>query len=640
MRPSIRIESLLAARLMVAPQLAGNRLYFISNISGHLSLYVMDARDGGSVPEPLLPPGIALMNPDVIGGEPFMVFPKLGKIMVILDHDGDEHYQPMLIPIDGGFPTPAFGKMFATARVQLLQADSAKNVAYLHAEGLDGTRQVSYQCDLSTGKVIKLGESMWGCVVAGVNSAHTKVVLIDTYTMGDHVLYMWTQGGGERQLLYGTPIETRGDNQAIRLNSIGSCYFTHLDRGLLFTTSLFEDTYGLGYLAFKSPKRLQEVRVTHTKHTGTGELVGLEHVRAGDYAVRYNIDGCSWLYEGVFDERNLRLRVNKVLCGRGKTTGGVLESARIDRAANQWALSFSTATTPSQLITISGLERKNISQATNERVFGVPADWLAQGEDASFTSHDDLRVSARLYLPAQALGFKGRRPLVYYIHGGPQSQERPDFAWFSMPLIQFLTLSGFGVFAPNARGSTGYGLAYTKHVDRDWGGQDRLDHVHAMTHVLPKDKRLDTRRAAVIGRSYGGYMTLMLAARHPALWSAAVDMFGPYDLRTFMARLPEAWQPYFKLAVGDPERDRDFLSERSPRTYIQAITCPLLVIQGKNDLRVIERESRDAVEQLQALGKRVDYLVFDDEGHDVLKFANRVRCYNAITDFFKGTLKP
>ncbi|HEX6384980.1 MAG TPA: prolyl oligopeptidase family serine peptidase, partial [Anaerolineae bacterium] len=186
--------------------------------------------------------------------------------------------------------------------------------------------------------------------------------------------------------------------------------------------------------------------------------------------------------------------------------------------------------------------------------------------------------------------------------------------------------------------STGYGLSYTKKVDRDWGGDDRLDHVHAMTQVLPQDERLDTTRTGVVGRSYGGYMTLTLAARHPELWSAAVDMFGPYDLLTFMDRIPETWKPYFAIAVGDPEKDRDFLIERSPRTYIEQISCPLLVIQGKNDPRVIERESRDVVEQLRAIGKEVEYLMFEDEGHDVLKHENRVRCYNAITDFFKRHL--
>ena len=101
----------------------------------------------------------------------------------------------------------------------------------------------------------------------------------------------------------------------------------------------------------------------------------------------------------------------------------------------------------------------------------------------------------RLYLPAPALGYVGPRPLVYYIHGGPQGQERPDFAWFSMPLIQHLTLNGCAAFVPNVRGSTGYGLSYTKRVDRDWGGQDRLDHVHAMTEVLPRDERQDHHQA-------------------------------------------------------------------------------------------------------------------------------------------------
>jgi dipeptidyl aminopeptidase/acylaminoacyl peptidase len=164
--------------------------------------------------------------------------------------------------------------------------------------------------------------------------------------------------------------------------------------------------------------------------------------------------------------------------------------------------------------------------------------------------------------------------------------------------------------------------------------------VHAMTVVLPTDKRLDVKRAAVVGRSYGGYMTLTLTSRHPELWSAAVDMFGPYDLTTFSERIPETWKPYFELAIGHPVKDREMLLERSPRRYVGNIRCPLLVIQGKNDPRVIERESRDVVEQLRAQGKSVEYLVFEDEGHDVLKYQNRVRCYNAITEFFRQTLKP
>ena len=209
-------------------------------------------------------------------------------------------------------------------------------------------------------------------------------------------------------------------------------------------------------------------------------------------------------------------------------------------------------------------------------------------------------------------------------------------------MIQFLTMKGFAVFVPNMRGSTGYGLNYTKQIDNDWGGKDRLDHVHAMTEVLPKDKRLDVKRAGVTGRSYGGYMTLTLAARHPELWSAAVDMFGPYDLVSFSERIPETWKPYFAQVLGDPAKkeDRRFLKERSPSTYITQVTAPMLVIQGNHDPRVVEAESRDVVKRLQKLGKTAEILVFEDEGHDVLKFANRVTCYNAIADFFVKYLKP
>jgi dipeptidyl aminopeptidase/acylaminoacyl peptidase len=320
----------------------------------------------------------------------------------------------------------------------------------------------------------------------------------------------------------------------------------------------------------------------------------------------------------------------------------MLERVDYDDQADIFTFAFSTATSPTQIYTVDGKKRKQIARHTGEKILGIADGTLSTGEEASFLSHDGLRVSARLYLPSKKLGFKGPRPVIYYVHGGPQGQERPDFAWFSMPLIQYLTLRGFAVFVPNVRGSTGYGLSYTKHIDRDWGGQDRLDHVHAMTQVLPKDKRLDVSRSAVVGRSYGGYMTLMQAGLHPDLWKASCDMFGPYDLLTFSERIPETWKPYFKLAIGDPEKaeDQADLTERSPKTHLHKMAAPMLVIQGRNDPRVVAAESEDLVRELKSQGKEIELLIFEDEGHDVLKYENRVRCYNAITDFFARHLKP
>ena len=635
---SYRVESLMSARLFVVPQHAGKKVYFLSNMSGHLSLYSMAF--GGSVPVPLLPPNIALQNPHLIGGKSFYVFPQLKLILVMIDNNGDENYQPMLIPLEGGFPEPAFKNFFASYRVHLGACDAKKGIVYLSAERRDKPLVETYRGDLKTGKLKKLAESPFGYYVSAHNTDHTKVLMGTGYTVGDSVLYMWDDG--KRKLLYGKAMGDRKEGEQVPLNGLGSAEFSPNGKGVIVTSSVFEDTYSLGYIDLSKPGELEKVKLTGVRHKGVGEMEGLDHLFKDHYLVFFNIDGCSWVYEGIFDEKRRTMALKYTLVGTKPLDGGMLDHFDYNKTEDTFTFSFSTAVSPTQIYSVSGPDRKMLTRHTDEKILGIPDGLLSKGEDASFISHDGLRVSARLYLPSKALGFKGTRPLVYYIHGGPQGQERPDFAWFSMPLIQYLTLRGFAVFVPNVRGSTGYGLSYTKHVDRDWGGQDRLDHVHAMTKVLPKDKRLDVKRAAVVGRSYGGYMTLMQTGMHPNLWKASCDMFGPYDLITFSERIPETWKPYFKMAIGDPANaeDRKDLIERSPKTHLHKMKAPMLVIQGRNDPRVVAAESEDLVKALKKKGKKIELLVFEDEGHDVLKYENRVTCYNAIVDFFDKQLKP
>jgi dipeptidyl aminopeptidase/acylaminoacyl peptidase len=107
-------------------------------------------------------------------------------------------------------------------------------------------------------------------------------------------------------------------------------------------------------------------------------------------------------------------------------------------------------------------------------------------------------------------------------------------------------------------------------------------------------------------------------------------------------RIPATWKPYFKIALGDPENadERAFLIERSPKTHLHNMSAPMLVIQGRNDPRVVAAESEDLVRELKSKGKDIELLVFEDEGHDVLKYENRVTCYSAIADFFAKHLKP
>jgi pimeloyl-ACP methyl ester carboxylesterase len=633
-----RIEALLSARLFLRPEIVDDKIIFLSNISGHNSLYAMNY--GGSVPEPLLPPNIVLQNPHLIGGKSYGIFGDLEKILVMIDQDGDENYQPMEIPIRGGFPVPAFNNFFQNTRCHLGYISEIKNLCFIMAESREEGMVRTYLCRFDLGEVQEIFASPYGGFPAAMNEDYSRIVLVEGYMVGDSAAYLWEKDKG-LHLFYGKPLEQRKKGEEVALNAFGRGFFTE-DNGLVFDNAIIQDTYGLGYLNLDNPEEVLEVPFTGLQHRGVGEFVGFEPLENGRFMLEFNIDGVSWAYEAEYILERKIMRAINLLVGDGVLSEGVLEAISYDDKTDRFALSFSTATTPTQIFTVEGQDRDKITRHTNEAILGIPQGVLSPGEDLSYTSFDGLRISARLYLPSPGLDFKGKRPVIYYLHGGPQGQERPDFSWFSMPLIQFLTLQGFAVFVPNVRGSTGYGLGYTKHVDRDWGGKDRLDHVHAMLEVLPNDERLDVNRTGVVGRSYGGYMTLTLAGRHPELWAAAVDMFGPYDLFSFIERIPPTWKPYFLIALGNPEKPEEaaFLKDRSPKTHIDNINCPMLVIQGRNDPRVVAEESEDLVQHLQDIGKDVEMLLFENEGHGVEKYENKVICYNAIADFFKKELKP
>lgn len=634
-----RVEALLSARLFLRPELVDDQIFMISNLSGHNNLYVM--RYGGSVPKPLLPPNIALQNPHLISGMSFAVFKDLDKILVMIDQDGDENYLPMEIPLTGGFPRPAFNNFFENTRCYLGEVDAKKHLCVILAQSREESLSSTYLCHVDTGEVEEIYASQFGAFPVAINDDYTRMVLVERYIAGDTVAYLWERDKDLR-LIYGKPLEDREKGERVPLSALGSGFLTKDGKGLVISNALFQDTYSLGFLELDNPETITPVKFKGLTHTGIGEFNRVEELKNGRFLLSFNIDGASWAYEAIYDPDEKVMETVSTLVGDGIFSDGVLDSIKFNDEKDVFALSFSTANSPTQIFTIEGQYRDRLIRHTDESILGIPENLLSSGEDYSYQSFDELRVSARLYMPSPELGYSGKRPIVFYIHGGPQSQERPDFSWFSMPIIQYLTLQGLAVFVPNVRGSSGYGLTYTKHVDRDWGGKDRFDHVHALTEVLSKDERLDTSRAGVVGRSYGGYMTLTLSARHPELWSAAVDMFGPYDLVTFLDRIPPTWKPYFHVALGDPEKAEDitFMKERSPKTYIENLQAPLLVIQGRNDPRVVAEESEDLVNHLQSIGKDVKMLMFEDEGHGVEKHANKVACYNAITDFFVEKLNP
>jgi hypothetical protein len=172
------------------------------------------------------------------------------------------------------------------------------------------------------------------------------------------------------------------------------------------------------------------VPISGIKHKGVGELEDVRKIEKNRFLLLYNIDGCSWVYEGRFDDGpKPRLVVQDRIVGLPPTSEGVvlgIEPAvtRSGPTGNGYVLSFTTATNPSQLYTFNPRVKgeKRYRALSSERVVGIADNYLSRGEDLSYTSFDGLQINARLYLPSRELGFMEPYPLVLYVHGGPQGQ--------------------------------------------------------------------------------------------------------------------------------------------------------------------------------------------------------------------------
>jgi Tol biopolymer transport system component/dienelactone hydrolase len=261
----------------------------------------------------------------------------------------------------------------------------------------------------------------------------------------------------------------------------------------------------------------------------------------------------------------------------------------------------------------------------------IAEDDLAVAELVTYPTFDGRDIPAWLYRPARA----GRVPVVLAIHGGPQAQERPVYN----PLYQYLVGRGIAVLATNIRGSTGYGKTYQRLIERDWGGGDLRDWEHAVGWLRGQDW-VDGERLGVYGGSYGGFAVLTCVTRLPEHWAAAVDVFGPSNLITLTRTVPPTWRRMMKRWLGDPDEDAEFLRERSPLTYIENVKTPLLVIQGAKDYRVAKAESDQFVDRLRELGRTIEYVVYEDEGHGFTKRENEIAMWRAAAAWLERHLAP
>jgi dipeptidyl aminopeptidase/acylaminoacyl peptidase len=419
-------------------------------------------------------------------------------------------------------------------------------------------------------------------------------------------------------------------------SQFGRVHFTPDGHYIFFGTDDGREFFSLAQM------NLQTKRVDILDDT-PGELASTTMSRDGGFfAYTINRDGFSELYIRKLDTDGKPLITTLDQKGAPvKLPGqGVVSGLNFSQDNSKLAFTFNGARYNSD-VWLYDLKSHALKQVTHSSRAGVPASSFIEPELVHYKSFDGREIPAWYYRPQVPVGStptgKGARtrlPVIVSVHGGPEGQEQPTFN----PNYQYFLSRGYAVLAPNVRGSTGYGKTYT-HLDDVAKREDSVKDLAAAVEWLKAEGGADERRIAIMGGSYGGYMTLAAITLYPDLWAAAIEMFGIANFETNLKNTSGYRRKQREREYGTLDKDLAFLKSISPIYRVDRIRAPLLVFQGKNDPRVPYTEAEQIVKALRERNAPVEYTLFDDEGHGFVKLANRLVVGRKTADFLDQYMK-
>ncbi len=298
---------------------------------------------------------------------------------------------------------------------------------------------------------------------------------------------------------------------------------------------------------------------------------------------------------------------------------GVVNSLRLSPDGKRLAIGLASPTAPGDVWSwdVAG---GRLDRWTQSEIGPIDRAALPEPKLVRFESFDKLSVPAFVYRPKN-VSARAKTPVLISIHGGPEGQARPGW---SPTIASFVDTLGATVIVPNVRGSDGYGTKYLN-LDNAEKREDSVRDIGTLLDWIAKQPDLDASRVAVIGGSYGGYMSLAVMTKYSDKLAGGVDLFGIGDWTTFLENT-EAYRRDNRRAEYGDERTpkmKAVFARISPRANVAGITKPMLIEQGVNDPRVPMRESKQMVDALRARGVPVSYLLFADEGHGWRKKPNQ-----------------
>lgn len=328
---------------------------------------------------------------------------------------------------------------------------------------------------------------------------------------------------------------------------------------------------------------------------------------------------------------------------------GIVGGMSFSKDGKVLTLNFSSPSNNTD-IWLYDLKTNKLTQVTKSDLAGIDPKTFVAPELIKFKTFDGREIPAWYYrakvsaMPSASLGSMyersgaaktvGKVPVIVSVHGGPEGQSRPGFN----PLFQYYLSRGYAVLDPNVRGSTGYGKVYS-HLDDVEKREDSVKDLAAAHDWLVASGGADPKRIAVMGGSYGGYMTMAAITLYPDKWAAAVNTVGIVNWETFLQNTSGYRRRQREVEYGMLDKNIEFLRRISPIKKIDRIKAPLFVIHGKNDPRVPYTEAEQVVEALRKRNAIVEYKLYDDEGHGISKLKNRLELYPLVADFLDKYMK-
>ncbi|HUG13774.1 MAG TPA: S9 family peptidase [Thermomicrobiales bacterium] len=532
--------------------------------------------------------------------------PDGATIVFTADRQGDEYSQVYRIPARGGWPEQLTDALDAQHHLADQPWSPDGSMILYNGNDRDPTDQDVLAQNVETGETRRVMQAGGMLVGLSWSPDGRKIAVIDFKSNTSADGYLLDVESGEAEHL--TPRDEELRFFPASWAADGSGFYVLTDEGREYIGLAFYDLGAGQYHWVETPDWDVEQAVAS---------------KDGRYlAWTVNEDGYSRLYVRCLGAGDLLALPDM--------PRGVMQSLTMTEDGGKLGMLLYRAEHPPEIYVVN-LDAGSVTRLTYGFLGGIDEEDLLQPETIRYETHDGRDIPALLYRP------KGDGPfgVVLSIHGGPEAQERPHYAYNG--LYQYWLSRGIGVLAPNVRGSTGYGKAYQKLIHRDWGGAELKDFECAVKHLHTLDW-VDPERIGVFGGSFGGFATLSCVGRLPDYWAAAVDLVGPSNLVTLAKSAPPTWRRMVVNLIGDPETEADFLLERSPITYADQIKAPLFIIQGANDPRVVKHESDQIVEKLRVRGVDVRYDVYEDEGHGFTKRENELRALKDVAEFMEGYL--